>query len=245
MGLENAQSADIGFRPLPSSDIKVCSSAHEVESCRVCGAGVTAGELSSWLDRKATVGSKDMSVTLRLGLGDVKHGGAEAGIEGEMVVVGRINGFKETDPEGNRRILRCRLMDVAWLSISGSKGRPQEVVPSEEDDCMEVGLDEGDRADRWKFESPDPSSIELNCLEPRSGLGGIASSSEIAESIPSGDSDMLDADPKLLECQKVDSDTVDNDNRTPPGEQGTRGSMDLGLGVLLCGSALLGEEVAE
>ena len=87
--------------------------------------------------------------------------------------------------------------------------------------------------------------MELKCLEPLLEHGDTISSSWVAGSMSSGDSEMLERDPKLLECQNADSDTADNDSRTPPGEQGGRGSMDVGLLVRLCGSALLGEGVAE
>ena len=123
-----------GCLSLPSKDLNACSCAHEVESCRTCGVGVESRELSSWLDKKAIVGSKDMSVMLRLGVGNVRYVGAEAGRDDVVVAFGRINGFKEHDPEGNRRILRCRLIDLVGISISDGSGSPQVPVPSEEAD---------------------------------------------------------------------------------------------------------------
>lgn len=179
----------------------------------------------------------------RLGVGEDGYIGAEAGRDGMVVAVGRINGFKEQVPEGKRRILRCR--DLACISVSGGSGSPQEAVPSEEADWIDVGLEE-DGTERNRLEAPESRSTELNCLEPRFDTGDTISSSCIAVAlVPSEDSEMLEVDPKLLACRNADSDTVDKDDPTPPGEKGTRGSIDLGRGVLLCRSALLGEEFAE
>lgn len=68
---------------------------------------------------------------------------AEAGNDCTLGVeaTGNINGFSVLEPDGNLRILRCRLPHLD--SLSGSIGTPQEGAPIDEVDMIEVGLEEG------------------------------------------------------------------------------------------------------
>ena len=161
--------------------------------------------------------------------------GAEAGNDCILAVeaAGNINGFNVLEPEGNLRILRCRLLILD--SLSCSIGIPQEGTPAEEVDMNEVGLEEGPvRAPKdveFLGSSYDPE--KLNRFDES---GDILSPSETGDwtfssRFPKGEgssgvSRMLVE--RLLESQNAVSDTEANDRRTPLGDDDALASTDIG-----------------
>ena len=69
--------------------------------------------------------------------------GADAGSDCGLAfeATGSIKGFKLLDPDGNLRILRCRLL--YFESPSCCIGTPQVGTPIDDVDMKEVGLEEG------------------------------------------------------------------------------------------------------
>lgn len=117
------------------------------------------GELSAVFDRK-DVGSSGLSEVSRLAVASIEgYIEVDAGSEGTTVAAGRIRGRSETEPEGNLRIFRCLLADLA--STSASWGRPHDVGPKEPLDLNEVGLDADDCEER-----KDPAVLDLLSKDP-------------------------------------------------------------------------------
>lgn len=90
------------------------------------------GELKSHFDRKATVGSKEESEKSRCCkfTGAVCAGG-EKGSDGVPAALGKIKGLRDAAPDGKRRMRRCFWLPLAYASVSGGKGNPQEKAPKE------------------------------------------------------------------------------------------------------------------
>lgn len=122
------------------------------------------GELSTGFDRKDVVGSSETSEISRLAVASIDgYIGADAGNEGATVAAGKIRGRSETEPEGNLRIFRCLLADLA--STSTRFGKLHDVGPKEPLDRNEVGLDADDGAERKEPEVLDLLPKEPDCLD--------------------------------------------------------------------------------
>lgn len=78
---------------------------------------------------------------------------------------GRIRGFNELEPEGNRRILRCLVVDLGSCS-----GKSHDIGLNEPLDRMDIGLEVDEVAERNEAEALDIPSYEPDCLVKRGGM---------------------------------------------------------------------------
>ncbi len=106
--------------------------------------------------------------------------GADAGSDCPLAfeATGNIKGFKLLEPDGNLRILRCRLL--YFESPSWCIGTPQVGTPIDEVDIKEVGLEEGPVRLVYEVEFL-RSSNESEKLNRFEESGEILSTSEIGE----------------------------------------------------------------